>query len=123
MSIHPEEFITLPINGEPQITNNNIAICQDWCKYEMLNVMLNSNAKLKEIVEFCGPKKPIGFELNELKQTLNNILGSFLGDERGLEGGWLKKIRETLELYNIYGRIITKKPKGCSNYYKILNAN
>ena len=44
LTIHPEEFITLPMNGEPQITNNNIAICHDWCKYEMLNVILNANA-------------------------------------------------------------------------------
>ena len=88
MTIQPEAFITLPINGEPQITNNNIAIGQDWCKYEMLNVMLSRNAKVKEIGNFFGPKKPIGFELDELKSTLNNFLGSFLGEEGGLEGGW-----------------------------------
>ena len=40
-----------------------------------------------------------------------------------MEDGWLTKVRETVELYNIYGRIFTKKPKGCSHYYKILNAN
>ena len=40
-----------------------------------------------------------------------------------MEDGWITKIRETIELYNIYGRIITKKPKGCSFYYEILNAN
>ena len=45
LTIHPEEFITLPINGKPQITNNNIAISQDWCKHEMLDVILNVNAK------------------------------------------------------------------------------
>ena len=73
LTIHPEEFITLPINGEPQITNNNIAIGQDWSKYETLNVSLNPNAKVKEIGDFFGPKKPVGFELNELKRTLNNF--------------------------------------------------
>ena len=26
-------------------------------------------------------------------------------------------------MYNIYGRIVTKKLKGCSYYYEILNAN
>ena len=31
LTVHPEEFITLPTNGEPQITKNNIAISQDWC--------------------------------------------------------------------------------------------
>ena len=77
MTIHPEEFITLPINGEPQITKNNMAINKDWCKNETINVILDSNGKIKEIDEFCGLKKTIGFELLELKWTLNNFLGSF----------------------------------------------
>ena len=113
MTIHPEEFITLPINGESQITKNNIAISQDWCIHEMINVILNEN----------GQKRPIGFELHELKRTLNNFLGSFLCDGQGLESSWLTKIRGTSELYNLYGRIIAKKLKGYSYYYNILNAN
>ena len=50
-------------------------------------------------------------------------MGSFLCDWQGLESGWLTKVRETLELYNLYGRIITKKPKACAYYYDLLNAN
>ena len=68
-------------------------------------------------------RRPIGFELHELKRTLNDFLGSFLCDGQGLESRWLTKVRETLELYNLYGRIIAKKTKGCSYYYDILNAN
>ena len=66
MTILPEEFIALPINGEPQITKNNKGICQDWCKYEMINVILNVNGKVEEIDIFYGQKRPIGFELHEL---------------------------------------------------------
>ena len=51
MTILPEEFIALPINGEPTMTKNNKAINQDWCKHEMI----------KEIDEFYGQKRPIGF--------------------------------------------------------------
>ena len=89
----------------------------------MINVLLNVNAKVKESNEFYGQRKPVGFEIYELKMTLNNFLGSFLDDGRGLEGGWLTKVRDTIELYNIYGKTITKKPKGCSHYYNLLNAN
>ena len=89
----------------------------------MINILLNANGKVKGIDEFYRQKKPVGFELHELKKTLSNFLGSFLCDGRGLEGGWLAKIRKSLELYNLYGRMITKKPKGCSYYYNILNAN
>ena len=95
-NIHLEEFITLPINGEPQIPKNNIAISQDWCKHETIDVILNANGKFKEIAQFYGIKKPIDFELNELERTFNNFLGSFLCDGRGLEDGWLSKVRETL---------------------------
>ena len=83
-------------------------ICQDWCKYETINVLLDANGKIKEVDKFYGQKKPIGFELYELKRTLNNFLESFLCDGRGLESCWLTKVRGTLELYNLYGRIITK---------------
>ena len=74
----------------------------------MINVILNVNGKVKEIDEFYGQKKPIGFELYELKRTLNNFSES-LCDGRGLESGWLTKVRGTLELYNLYGRINAKK--------------
>ena len=45
------------------------------------------------------------------------------GEGRGLEGSWLTKIRRTIHLYNMYGRIVTKKSKGCSYYYDLLNIN
>ena len=67
--------------------------------------------------------KNLGFELHELKKNLNIFQESFLCDGWGLEGDWLTKTRESLELYNLYGRMITKKPKGCSYYYDILNAS
>ena len=81
--MYPEEVISLPINGEPQITSNNYAINQDWCKHEMLN----NKGCIKNINEFYGPKKPVSFELSELNKTLKSFLESSLGEERGLEGG------------------------------------
>ena len=56
MTIHLEEFITLPINGEPQITNNNIAISQDLCKQETLDVIVNANGKFKKLTNFMDLK-------------------------------------------------------------------
>ena len=122
-SMYPEEVISLPINGEPQITSNDYAINQDRCKHEKINILLNNKGSVKNINEFYGPKKPIRFELNELSKPLKNFLESSLGEERGLEDGWLTKMRQTLGIYNLYGRIVTKKAKGCSFYYELLNAN
>ena len=42
---------------------------------------------------------------------------------QGMDGGWLAKIRRTILHYNIYGRIVTKKKKGSSQFYDLLNMN
>ena len=94
--MYPEEVITLPINGEPQITSNNFAINQDWCKHEMIDILLNNKGTVNNIDEFYGPKKPVNFELNELIRTLKNFLESFLGEGRGLEDRWLPKMRQKI---------------------------
>ena len=67
--------------------------------------------------------KTVSFELNELNKTLKNFLELSLGEERGLEGGWLNKIRQKIGTFNLYGRIVTKKAKGCSFYHELLSAN
>ena len=36
---------------------------------------------------------------------------------------WLANIRKSNDNYNIYGRIFTKKNKGCSYFYNLLNVN
>ena len=45
------------------------------------------------------------------------------GEGQGMVGGCLAKIRRTILHYNIYGRIVTKKRKGCSHFYDLLNMN
>ena len=46
-----------------------------------------------------------------------------MGEERGLEGSWLVKMRQKIGTFNLYGRIVTKKAKGCSFFYELLSAN
>ena len=55
--------------------------------------------------------------------TLKNYLEPTLSEERGLNGGWLAKIRQKIRTFNLYGRIITKKARGCSYFYELLTAN
>ena len=54
---------------------------------------------------------------------MNDSIESASGDGRGLEGGWLTKTRRTINLYNVYGIMITKNNKGCSHYYELININ
>ena len=119
-SLYPEEVISLPKNCEPQITSNNYAINQDWCKHETINILLNNKGCIKNINEFYGPKKPVSFELFELNKTLKSFLESSLCEERGLEGGWLNKMRQKIGNFNLYGRIVTRKAKGCSFFMNYL---
>ena len=112
-----------PINGEPLITGNNKAVRQDWSKIETIDVILNREGKIKDIYEFTGTKKPLDYETVELKKTLNSFILSYSDERSGLKSSWLEKIRRTIYLYNLYGRIIIKKPKVCSFYYELLNKN
>ena len=61
--------------------------------------------------------------MEELRKTLNDYIESASGEGQGLESGGFTKTRRIIHLYNLYGRIITKKNKGCSYYYELLNLN
>ena len=48
----PPEFLTLPVNGEPYITKNNIAIQQPWCEHLTINDILGTDGNLKKIGDY-----------------------------------------------------------------------
>ena len=110
---YPEEFIFIPINGEPLITKNKIAIKQDWAKTEIINSILNSNGGLINWENLNGDKRPLYFEFEEIKRTLTDFVEMSSGKGQGMDGGWLAKIIRTIPHYNIYGRIVSKRSKGC----------
>ena len=85
---------------------------QDWSSNKMINILLDENCKVKEVDQFVSNKRLLKFEFEEMKRTLIDYVESASGAGPGLEGGWLSKIRRTVHLYNIYGRIITKKIRG-----------
>ena len=68
-------------------------------------------------------KKPFEYEYNELRVSLKDFLDTYLGRRLGvnrsevtfnhLEGGG----------YNIYGHIVTKRKKGSSYFYSLLNVH
>ena len=60
------------------------------------------------------------FEYLDLKKTLKCFIDSMFGDGRGLDSGWLEKFRMKMDTLNLYGRIVTKKSKGCSYFYGLL---
>ena len=70
---YPEEFIFIPINGEPLITKNKIAIKQDCSKAEIINSILNLSGGLIEWDMLQCDKRPLNFEFEEIKRTLSDF--------------------------------------------------
>ena len=56
------------------------------------------------------------FEYDELKRTLTDFVEIYFGGRLGANSCRLARSNECGGGYNIYGRIVTKKKKGCSNY-------
>ena len=119
----PEEHKFIPINGEPHITENKIAIQQDWSKSKTVGEILDSNGKFRDVNMILGDRKSLGFEYDELKKTLTDFVEVYSGGRLGVNGSRLARSNEYRGDYNTYGMIVTKKKKGCSYYYTLLNMN
>ena len=61
-------------------------------------------------------------ELNALKNGIQEKLARLrmraFGDRLDLG---IRELRPALNLFNIYGRIVFEKRKGCAHYYRLLN--
>ena len=75
---------------------------------ENLNHLCNftEQATLWELTNSLKSKKTLDLEVLEIKRTLFDFIELFSGEGRGLESGWIRKNRRTIQAYNIYGRII-----------------
>ena len=84
---YPEEFIFIPINGEPLITKNKIVIKQDWSKTEIINSILNSNGCLIEWENLRCDKRPLYYEFEDIKKTLSDFVDMSSGQGQVMGGG------------------------------------
>ena len=119
----PDEFIFIPTNGEPLTNKNKVSIQQNWSKINNINYILDSNGRFIERSMIQGDRKPLHFKYEELKKTLSDFVDFYSDKRLGMNACWLAKIRKSNNNYNIYGRIFTKKNKGCSYFYNLLNVN
>ena len=105
------------------ITCNKIPIRQEWAQNNSLDSIIDIKGNLRSMNEVDCSRKPFEYEYSELKQVVNDFLDIYLGSRLGANRR--EVITNTLrnENYNIYGRIVTKRKKGCSYYYSLLNAH
>ena len=57
----PQEYRYIPINGEPQITDNNVPIRQDWSWCRNLNDIIDKDGNFKRLEDISVDKKPLVF--------------------------------------------------------------
>ena len=118
----PDEYKFIPINGEPHITSNRIPIRQEWAANTCLNTIIDREGNLKDVNEFNNSKKPFDYEYKELKVVLKDFLDTYLGSRLGVDRREVAT-NEVENGHNIYGRIVTKRKKGSSFFYSLLNTH
>ena len=57
----PLEFISLPVNGEPYITGNNVAMQQAWCENFTINDILDKYGRFKKPEDYPPRRRPVFF--------------------------------------------------------------
>ena len=120
---YPDEYKYIPINGEPFITGNSIPIRQEWALYKCLNSIIDRKSNLREINDINSSKKPFEYEYNELRVSLKDFLDTYLGSRLGVNRSEVTSNCSESEGYNIYGHIVTKRKKGSSFFYSMLNTH
>ena len=70
------EYLSLPVNGEPYITNNNIAIQQPWCENLNINDILDFNGGFKKTEDYPPRRRPVFYENNAIENALRDFMSS-----------------------------------------------
>ena len=84
---------------------------------------MDGNGKFKNIENITSTGRPLEFEYREIRRTLTDFISIYSGGRLGANSAKLGINSDTAGNFNIYGRLITKRKKGCSYYYSLLNAN
>ena len=68
-------------------------------------------------------QKPAFFELSAIQNAISDYIEEYR--YRCLDNYMecIKGIKPSIGIYNIYGRIVHKKAKGCSHFYKMLSTH
>ena len=122
-STTPQEYTYIPINGEPGITSNKVSIKQEWSLCLNLNSIIDKKGNLVGIDEVRSSRKPFDYEYNALKGVTKDFLDVYSSGKLGANSRHGDNIRHMNVTYNIYGRLVTKRKKGCNFFYSLLNAH
>ena len=119
----PQEFRYIPINGEPLISSNKFPIEQEWARGLNLDCIVDDKGNFHELDKLICPRRPFDFEFRALKTTVKDFIDVYSGGKLGVNIGRGIKSKSTDNGYNIYGRLVTRRKKGCAYYYTMLNTH
>ena len=86
--------------------------------------ILDNNFNLKDAALMPDEKYSLEMETSAIQSAIEDNISRFVANAHGksIEGcTW--KLRPTIGLFYIYGRIVVKQKKDCSSYYKSINEN
>ena len=74
---HPNEFLSIPINGELMITKNFCQVNQPWCTHMMINGILTHHGDWKKVNDYNTTQKTPCFKLSAIKQAIGNHIEEY----------------------------------------------
>ena len=89
---------------------------QDKSAHKRLDEIIDENCYFRKIGNISEDKRPLEFEYNELKKTLTDFVHIYSGGRLGANSCKLGMAGSNIESCYIYGRLVTRRKKGCSHY-------
>ena len=74
VTLHPEEFLTILVNKEPELTANFTGLQQGWSNHVMLYQVLDNEGNLCTLDNLRTPKRPLKMEYDEFEKTTRKRL-------------------------------------------------
>ena len=86
----------------------------------MIKDVLNSAGDWKTMNDFPTGQRPVFYELIALENAIEDYISEYKNKCGKGFVDYVREIKPTISNYNIYGRIVNEKVKGCSHFYKLL---
>ena len=120
--VYPAEYLTISLHDKPDSPKNFNSVRQDRCKDMQVHQILRKDGRIKNAHSMPEGRKPLLMELKALRIATENKLDKLRVKAFGIEGELnIQELRPAPSNFNIYGRIVFKKRKGCSRYYRLLH--
>ena len=87
----------------------------------MIKDILNRDGELKKLEDYPHNRRPVYYENTVIESTMKDFINSCQYTCGRTHEGCIREIGTEMWNFNAYGRIVHKKTKGCSSFYRLLN--